>query len=78
MGDYVDAVIKEIERSRADGHLLPASTLFLGGGTPSLLSPKDISRLIAAVELGAEAEVTVECNPESMTPELMRAIKDSA
>jgi putative oxygen-independent coproporphyrinogen III oxidase len=76
MGDYVDAVILEIERSRADGHLVAASTLFLGGGTPSLLSPRDISRLIAAVELGRQAEVTVECNPESMTPELMRALKD--
>jgi putative oxygen-independent coproporphyrinogen III oxidase len=76
MGDYVDAVIKEIERSRADGDLVPAETLFLGGGTPSLLSPKDISRLIAAVELASNAEVTVECNPESMTPELMRAMKE--
>jgi putative oxygen-independent coproporphyrinogen III oxidase len=76
MGDYVDAVISEIERSRADGHLVPASTLFLGGGTPSLLPPREISRLIAAVELASSAEVTVECNPESMTPELMRALKD--
>ncbi|HEY5272128.1 MAG TPA: radical SAM family heme chaperone HemW [Acidimicrobiales bacterium] len=75
MGDYVDAVLVEIERARCDGQLVPASTLFLGGGTPSLLSPRDISRLIAAVELAPFAEVTVECNPESMTPELMRALR---
>jgi putative oxygen-independent coproporphyrinogen III oxidase len=75
MGDYVDAVITEIERARSDGHLVPASTLFVGGGTPSLLAPRDISRLIAAVELADQAEVTVECNPESMTPELMGAMR---
>jgi oxygen-independent coproporphyrinogen-3 oxidase len=76
MGDYVDAVILEIERAKSDGHLIPASTLFVGGGTPSLLQPRDISRLIAAVALGEQAEVTVECNPESMTPELMHALRD--
>jgi putative oxygen-independent coproporphyrinogen III oxidase len=76
MGDYVDAVILEIERAKSDGQLIAASTLFLGGGTPSLLHPRDISRLIAAVDLEEQAEVTVECNPESMTPELMRALRD--
>jgi putative oxygen-independent coproporphyrinogen III oxidase len=75
MGEYVDAVILEIERATEDGTLIPASTLFLGGGTPSLLAPQEISRLIAAVPLEAGAEVTVECNPESMTPELMAAMR---
>jgi putative oxygen-independent coproporphyrinogen III oxidase len=76
MTDYVDAVILEMERARADGQLVPAATLFLGGGTPSLLASRDISRLIAAVDLADGAEVSVECNPESMTPELMRALVD--
>lgn len=76
MSDYVDAVILEIERSRSDGQLRSAGTLFLGGGTPSLLAPRDISRLIAAVQLDDGAEVTVECNPESMSTELVHALRD--
>ena len=74
MATYVDAVIEEIEAARADGFLGPASTLFVGGGTPSLLSPLDLARLIAAVELRPGAEVTVECNPESMTEALTREL----
>ena len=76
MSDYVDAVILEMARARSDGDLRPADTLFVGGGTPSLLSPRDATRLIAAVELADGAEVTVECNPESMTAELMHALRD--
>jgi len=77
MSDYVDSVIVEMQRSRDNGFLRPANTLFLGGGTPSLLSPRDASRLVAAVDLVDGAEVTVECNPESMTRELMHALLDS-
>jgi oxygen-independent coproporphyrinogen-3 oxidase len=76
MGDYVDAVTLEIERAKSDGLLTSAATLFVGGGTPSLLPPAEISRLLSAVPLDDHAEVTVECNPESMTPELMRTLRE--
>lgn len=71
MGAYVDAVIIEIERARDAGALPKAATVFVGGGTPSLLPPRDLARLIAAVETEVDAEVTVECNPESMSQALM-------
>jgi len=64
---YVDALVREIE---VQGPLFagrPAATIFFGGGTPSLLAPTQIGRLIdacrAAFEVAAEAEVTIEANP---------------
>ena len=49
----------------------PASTVFIGGGTPTLLPPSDLARLLSAVGekfgLAAGAEVTVEANPDSVT-----------
>ena len=75
MGIYVDAVIAEVSRAKSAGSLRAASTLFVGGGTPSLLPPGELARLIAAVEMEHGAEVTVECNPESMTKRLMTELK---
>jgi len=49
---------------------LPASTVFFGGGTPTLLPASDLGRVLAAVDgefgLAADAEVTAEANPESV------------
>jgi oxygen-independent coproporphyrinogen-3 oxidase len=44
----------------------PATSVFFGGGTPSLLAPDDVARLLDAIPRAAEAEVTVECNPETV------------
>ena len=56
-----------------------ADTIFFGGGTPSLLSPPEVARLIAACrathELAADAEITLETNPETATPERLAAFR---
>ena len=49
--------------------------MFLGGGTPSFTAPRELARLLAA--LPAAEEVTVEANPETVTPELARLLRDS-
>ena len=69
---YVDALVAEVEGAgRAGGAGSPADTIFFGGGTPSLLEPDEIARIIAACEsafdLAADREVTMEANPESVT-----------
>ncbi|WP_375400665.1 radical SAM family heme chaperone HemW [uncultured Amnibacterium sp.] len=50
----------------------PASTVFFGGGTPTLLPSADLAAMLAAVRdvvgLAADAEVTTEANPDSVTP----------
>src|SRR5690349_15630895 len=66
--DYVTAVVREMELRR---ELLPARpetvTLYFGGGTPSLLPPTEVGRIVEAAarlyNLRGNAEVTLEANP---------------
>src|SRR4029079_15040749 len=64
---YVAALAAELER--AD---VAPETVFVGGGTPSILADRDLARLLAA--LPQAAEVTVECNPETITPQKARVL----
>jgi putative oxygen-independent coproporphyrinogen III oxidase len=69
---YVAAAIKELDlAARVLGPDAPeVSTIYLGGGTPTLLPPDDLGQLITAVQdrfgLAAGAEVSTESNPESV------------
>ena len=49
----------------------PVATVFVGGGTPTFTEPDALRRVLAA--LPAAAEVTVEANPETVTPGARRA-----
>ena len=51
------------------------ATVFFGGGTPSLLSPDQVGAVLAAVPRGPGAEVTVECNPETVSPSLLEGYR---
>lgn len=53
----------------------PASSVFFGGGTPSLLPAELLVRILAAVPRRPGAEVTVECNPETVTPALLASYR---
>jgi oxygen-independent coproporphyrinogen III oxidase len=68
---YVDALIADI-RSFADPSI-QADTIFFGGGTPSLLDPAELGRIIQACrdsfQLSADSEITMEANPESASPD---------
>jgi coproporphyrinogen III oxidase-like Fe-S oxidoreductase len=70
---YVEEVIAELDlAARVLGpDAPPVSTIFLGGGTPTLLPPGDLGRVVTAIErrfgLAADAEVTTESNPESVS-----------
>jgi oxygen-independent coproporphyrinogen-3 oxidase len=69
---YVETALAELRLARAvlGDAVPPASTVFVGGGTPTLLPATDLGRLLDGVrrELGlaADAEVTTEANPESV------------
>jgi oxygen-independent coproporphyrinogen III oxidase len=73
-GSYVDALLAELELERP---LLASEveTVFVGGGTPTFTEPNELRRLLLA--LPAAAEVTVEANPETVTPELASLLRDS-
>jgi putative oxygen-independent coproporphyrinogen III oxidase len=70
---YVDALLAELELER---DLLAPSveTVFLGGGTPTFTEPRALGRLLSS--LPPAEEVTVEANPETVTPALAALLRD--
>ena len=73
---YVAALLTEV-RQAGDG--ARADTIFFGGGTPSLLEPSEIEAVIDACrqgwELADDAEITLEANPETVTPERLAGFR---
>lgn len=67
---YVSALADEIARAPERGAAI--DTIFLGGGTPSVLSPDELARILDACRehflVAAHAEVTMEANPETVSP----------
>ena len=79
---YADAAVAEVRlAARVLKDAPPADTVFFGGGTPTLLPPADLARILRAVrdELGLSpgAEVTTEANPETLDPRTLEALRES-
>lgn len=82
---YVDALIREIRMRKDDfarlgTSLSPSSTstVYFGGGTPSSLSVCDIERIVGALEStfnGTPSEVTLEMNPDDVTKDYIKAVR---
>ena len=70
---YVDALVAEL---RLEHHRLAPrlDTVFLGGGTPTFTENAELDRLLGA--LPQAGEVTVEANPETVTPDLARLLRE--
>jgi putative oxygen-independent coproporphyrinogen III oxidase len=64
---YVEALIRDMEQQQPDVPARPLVSVFLGGGTPSLLAPVAIERVLAAARrifgFGGDIEITLEANP---------------
>ncbi len=78
MPAYLDALDREI--GMAEPPASPAfDTVYFGGGTPSLLDPDHVARILARVRgrlaLSADAEITLEANPGTVTPETLTAFR---
>jgi oxygen-independent coproporphyrinogen-3 oxidase len=73
---YIAALLTDIQH-RADG--APADTIYFGGGTPSLLDPREVEAIIQSCRrnfaVADAAEVTLEANPESVTAERLRKFR---
>ena len=82
---YVSVLLREIafwaERLGRSGRL-DAPSLFFGGGTPSLLGAHGLERVLHALRsrlgLAEDAEITLEANPDSATPEFLAAASEFA
>ncbi len=76
---YVETVCKEIEETPYADTKARVSSIFFGGGTPSLLTVSQISRILAALSrrflVDASAEITMEMNPGTVTGESLRGYR---
>ena len=81
--EYAGTAIAELRLAAAIlGPDLPAvATVFVGGGTPTLLPADDLAAVLAAVRdlfpVAADAEVTTEANPESVTPASLARLREA-
>ncbi|HRI72202.1 MAG TPA: radical SAM protein, partial [Polyangium sp.] len=78
---YADAVIAELARRAASLTDRTLTTIFFGGGTPSLWAPAAMGRVVAAIigaatNVAKDLEVTAECNPTSLDEDKARALVD--
>ena len=76
---YVEALVADIRR--AADPAISADTIFFGGGTPSLLEPAEVARIIGACresfDLAADSEITIEANPESSTAAVLDGFRNA-
>lgn len=77
ISEYTAAMVRNIRTYAGKG--LKADTVYLGGGTPSLLSPEDMSAILTAVkdsfEISSDAEITTEANPGTVTQDKLLAYR---
>ncbi len=79
---YADQLVTEVRLARRvlGDRDVPVSSVFVGGGTPTLLPPGDLGRVLAAVRdefgLTADAEVTTEANPDSVTAASLAGLRE--
>ena len=75
---YLDALEQELELAEFKH---PADTIFIGGGTPSLLGAQGLRRILTAIRntfgINPGAEITTESNPESTSPEFFVELRDA-
>lgn len=64
---YLDALALDIARSAESGLLPPATSVFVGGGTPTRVDPVALATVLRKIPTAPGAEITIECNPESFT-----------
>ncbi len=80
---YADTLVDEIRLARKvlGDDPRPVETVFVGGGTPTLLPAADLGRMLAAVRdefgLAPGAEITTEANPESVGPRYLTELREA-
>ncbi|HEY9078632.1 radical SAM family heme chaperone HemW [Magnetovibrio sp.] len=79
--DYRGAILRELEHYAQQTNSRPLSSIFFGGGTPSLIAPATIHAIIDAAQrhwsLQSDCEITLEANPTSIEAAKFRAFQDA-
>jgi oxygen-independent coproporphyrinogen-3 oxidase len=78
---YIDLVIAEIQQAKLAVGEATVPTIFFGGGTPSLMEPTDIARVITKIKnsfkLSEDCEITLETNPDTVDKQKLAAFKSA-
>ena len=79
-GECLEAMIKEIEIQKEYLRNEDLSTIYIGGGTPSLLSVREtdliLNKIYKTFQVDSDCEITMEMNPDDIEPEYLKGIKD--
>ena len=77
--NYVNALVREIKEYRQLQEQYVVSTIFIGGGTPTILSEKQMQKIFKALhtvfEINQDAEITIEANPGTVTKEKLNTYR---
>ncbi len=71
--EYLTALTKEIKHHYKNEEL---NTLYLGGGTPSLLSSEEINNILKLFNISTNTEITIELNPETITKQYLEKLHE--
>lgn len=78
-GEYVDALCNELQQRKSYIKGESINTIYFGGGTPSLLTGEQISKILTTIRsnyaIVPDAEITIECNPDDITPPYLAMLK---
>ncbi|MFL2981109.1 MAG: radical SAM family heme chaperone HemW [Methylophilaceae bacterium] len=77
---YTAALLKQLENTNINNYRKPISSIFFGGGTPSLFNPETFKKIITKIqdrfELKKNCEITIEANPGTLDKEFFYGYKD--
>jgi oxygen-independent coproporphyrinogen-3 oxidase len=79
--NHIDLLIAEADLARASVNTsAPIPTIFFGGGTPTLMEPSDLKRVLQHLEdkfgFAPDIEITIEANPDTVTKEKLAALRE--
>lgn len=76
---YIRAAIREMQTRAGELNNVPLRTVYIGGGTPSVLKPQSLQHIFAAIEktfdISACSEITLEVNPDDITPAYIKELR---
>lgn len=78
---YVEALLKELAYRADELAGVEVDSFYLGGGTPSLLSERNLNRIMemarTTYDISGDAEITIECNPDDLTASYCTVLKNA-